>query len=106
MPYKDPLKLSNALIEDSDVPAVSPKERVAPGGLIGEFQRAGHYVHDVTDNSFRVNGTPFKIVANNSAGFDVYYGDKKVANDIGNHKDFIALMERIIKEGGLPGGDK
>lgn len=82
-----------APIRDKDVPNVSNGERTKEGGLVGLFKRAGHKVSDVTDESLTVDDR-FKIVENDFLGFDVFDGDKKIAEDIGNQKDFVKLIEK------------
>ena len=80
------------LITDNDVPDENNENRLAEGGLKGRFERAGHEVTDVTDKSMIVDGK-YKIVDVGNGGFDVYADDKKIANDIGNQKDFVTLID-------------
>ena len=80
------------LISDNDVPNDTNENRLAEGGLKGRFERAGHKVTDVTDKSMIVDGK-YKIVDVGNGGFDVYDGDKKIANDIGNQKNFTTLID-------------
>ena len=92
--YKNPADLANHIIQDEEVPNESNEERLKEGGLVGRFERAGHKVSDVTDNSLVVDGI-YKVVGNNNLGFDVFKGDEKVAHDIGNQRNFIALLEKL-----------
>lgn len=95
------------LIEDFGVENESNEERLKEGGMVGRFERAGFDVSDVTDKSLVVNGR-YKIVDNGQLGFDVYDGDKKIANDIGNQKNFITLINEYESrnEGGAEGFKK
>ena len=77
-------------LEDRDIPDAS--DRLEEGGLVGHFERGGHKVSDITDKSLVVDGR-YKVIDNGQLGFDVYDGEKKIANDIGNQKDFNTLID-------------
>ena len=79
-------------LTDRDVPTVSNKERLSEGGLKGSFERAGYNVSNVTDKEMTVEGR-FRIVDIGGGGFDVYDGEEKIAEDIGNQKDFVSIIK-------------
>lgn len=84
-------------VQDKDVPTLSNKERLAEGGLKGRFERAGYNVSNVSDKEMTVEGR-FRIVDIGNGGFDVYDGEEKIAEDIGNQKDFVSLIESRLNE--------
>lgn len=93
-------------ITDKDVATLSNEERLKEGGLKGRFERAGYNVSNVSDKEMTVEGR-FRIVDIGNGGFDVYDGEEKIAEDIGNQKDFVALIEkRMESENGKSEFDK
>lgn len=89
------------LIKEEELPMLSNKERLAEGGLAGTLERKGRKISNVDDKSMIVDDR-YKVVDVGQGGFDVYDGDKVIAKNIGNHKDFDALLKKYEEKNPTP----
>ena len=64
-----------------------------PGGVKGDFDRAGFASEVVDDKTLKVygmNGNEYTIKENENLGFDVYLGDKKIIDDVNANRENVS----------------